>query len=491
MNGITQRTAEELSGMLRRREISAAEVTMAYLSAMTLGEREINAYITPTARIAMEEARTADERLKAGNAPALCGIPYAAKDNFAVAGVPLTAASEMLRDFVPEYTAAAVERVRSAGGVLLGKTNMDEFAMGSSTERSIAGPTRNPLDPACSAGGSSGGSAAAVAGGEAVWSLGSDTGGSARQPAAFCGLVSMKPTYGLISRRGMVELASSLDCVCPIAKTVRDCALILGTLAGKDPGDMTTFDSAEDFLDGVDGGISGLTVGIAAEEMLEGSAPAVLRAHRRAAAILERLGARVEEVRLPLEMALEIYMVVAAAEASSNLARFDGIRYGLHGTGETAADMMRDSRTSGFGDEVKRRILTGTYALSSTWGGGYYRKIKAAQATVCRETDAILARYDAVLLPTAAGTAFRLGSYADDPTALYKSDQFTTVANLTGVPAVQLPGGGDGHLPVGLTIMGRKRSEKTLLRAAYALEQESGSFIGKEVGGSAFGYVHA
>ena len=487
---ITDMTAAELSAALHRREISAPEAAAAYLGRMTLMETDVRAYITPTARRALTAAAAADKRLAQGDAPPLCGVPYAAKDNLAVAGVRMTCASEMLRDFVPAYTAAAVERAEEAGGVLLGKTNMDEFAMGSSTERSIAGPTRNPLDTAYSAGGSSGGSAAAVAAHEAVWAIGSDTGGSARQPAAFCGLTALKPTYGLVSRRGMTELASSLDCVCPIARTVTDCALAANLLAGEDAGDMTTFASEEDYTEGLDGGVSGMRIGIPRPETLAECEPAVRRAMDRAVRLLETLGARVGEVDLPLGMALEIYMVVAAAEASSNLARFDGLRYGLTKEGATAAEMMRASRAAGFGDEVKRRILTGVYALSSTWGGGYYRKIKAAQATVCRETNAALETLDAVLLPTAAGTAFRLGSYADNPTALYRSDCFTTMANLTGLPALQLPGGGDGHLPVGLSFMGKKRSEKTLFRAAFALESELSPFLGREVGHDAVGYAN-
>ena len=489
MKDITELTAAQLSACLHRRELSASDAASAYLGRMTLREREINAYITPTARRALEAAAEADRRLAGEDAPALCGIPYAAKDNLAVAGVRMTCASEMLADFVPDYTAAAVERADRAGGVLLGKTNMDEFAMGSSTERSIAGATRNPLDVTCSAGGSSGGSAAAVAAHEAVWAIGSDTGGSTRQPASFCGLVSLKATYGLVSRRGMTELASSLDCVCPITRTVTDCALAMNLLAGQDTGDMTSFSSDEDYTIGLDAGVSGMRIGVVQPEVLAECEPAVKRAMDRAVRLLEALGARIETVELPLEMALEIYMVVAAAEASSNLARFDGLRYGSAKEGATASDQMRAAISAGFGDEVKRRILTGAYALSSTYGGGYYRKIKAAQATVCRETDAVLGPLDAVLLPTASGAAFRLGSYADNPTALYRSDCFTTIANLTGLPALQLPGGGDGHLPVGISFMGKKRSEKTLFRAAYALESELSAFLGREVGRDAVGYA--
>jgi aspartyl-tRNA(Asn)/glutamyl-tRNA(Gln) amidotransferase subunit A len=356
--------------------------------------------------------------------------------------------------------------------------------MGSFCERSIAGPTRNPLDPERSPGGSSGGSAAAVAAGEAAWALGSDTGGSARQPAAFCGLVSVKPTYGLVSRRGMVELASSLDTVCPITRSVEDCALALTEMAGRDPFDMTTFDSSEDYRAYTGREPAGLTVGVAGPDALDGCEPAVVKAVERAARTLETLGVRTVPVDLPLGTALEIYLIVASAEASSNMARYDGLRYGLHGEGATAADQMKDARARGFGDEVKRRIVTGAYALSSTYGGGYYKKVKAAQDRICRETEEILSRCDAVLLPTAATAAFRVGSYDGDPNALYRSDRFTTIANLTGCPAIQLPGGGNGSMPVGISLMGRKRSEGTLFLLAYALEQELREDVRKEVGGN-------
>jgi aspartyl-tRNA(Asn)/glutamyl-tRNA(Gln) amidotransferase subunit A len=486
MNSLTHLSLVSLSERLEAREISSVEAAMAYLSRMTAVEPEIRAYITPTARIALEAASRADgmrrDGGKDGKLSPLCGVPYAVKDNFAVKDVPLTCASEMLRDFVPGYTAAVCGKIAEAGGVLLGKTNLDEFAMGSFCERSIAGPTRNPLDPARSPGGSSGGSAAAVAAGEAAWAIGSDTGGSARQPAAFCGLVSMKPTYGLVSRRGMVELASSLDTVCPIARTVEDCALALTEIAGRDPYDMTSFDSSEDYRAYTGRDPAGLTVGVPEPDALDGCEAAVVKAVGRAARILGTLGVRTVPVKLPLGQALEIYLIVASAEASSNLARFDGLRYGLHGEGGTAADKMRDARARGFGDEVKRRIVTGTYALSSTYGGGYYKKVKAAQNRICEETAGILARCDAVLLPTAATAAFRVGSYDGDPNALYRSDRFTTIANLTGCPAVQIPGGGNGSMPVGISLMGGKRSEGTLFLLAYALEQELREDVRKEVG---------
>ena len=486
-NQLTNMSVKELSELLGSGEISSTGLTAAFLSNMTLKEREINAFITPTARLALEGAARADRMRREAKGSGrevspFCGIPYALKDNLAVRGVPLTCASEMLRDFVPDYSSAVYEKLDGAGAVLLGKTNLDEFAMGSFCERSIAGPTRNPLDPGRSPGGSSGGSAAAVAAGEAPFALGSDTGGSARQPAAFCGLVSIKPTYGLVSRRGMAELASSLDTVCPICRTVEDCASVLTLLAGRDPGDMTTFDGAASFEEGLDGGVGGMRIGVVPPSLLDGCSPGVLRALDRAAEKLSKLGARIEEADLPLGMALEIYLIVASAEASSNLARFDGLRFGLGGEGKSAADRMRDARARGFGDEVKRRIVTGTYALSSTYGGGYYRKVKAAQNAVCRETEEILSRCGAVLLPTASGPAFRVGRYASDPNALYKSDRYTTVANLTGCPAVQIPGGGEDGMPVGITLMGKKRSDALLLRAAYALEQELMTDVRKETG---------
>ena len=490
---LTGLTAAALSFALDRRECSAAEAATAYLNRMTETEPHINAFITPTASLALKAAEAADERRKAGeNVPPLCGVPYAVKDNIVTAGVRTTAASEMLRNFVPSYSASVVETVNGMGGVMLGKTNLDEFAMGSACERSIIGATVNPLSHGIprTAGGSSGGSAAAVAAHSAAWALGSDTGGSARQPAAFCGLVAMKPTYGLVSRYGLIEFASSMDTVCPITRDVTDCALTLTAMAGSDPRDSTSLDAAEDYTRALDGGVSGMRIGVLTSGgAVDGCDSDGLSFLNRAGRTFETLGASVEAVTLSsLGIALETYLVVASAEASSNLARYDGLRYGLSMEGETAAEIMRNTRSAGFGDEVKRRILLGTYAITARYGGGYYPSIRRRRAEITEEFETLWAKYDVLLLPTAATTAFPLEEGAD-PAALYASDRFTTAANLTGCPALTLPAGwkrvpeaaGDSAvLPFGAQLMGAKHSESKLLRAAFALESELRGILKKE-----------
>lgn len=471
MKTITEMTVRELSAALERREISAAEAAQACFRQIQTREGRIHAFLTVTEEGGMAQAERADQMRAAGKEVSpLCGIPYAVKDNFAVAGYPMTCASGILRDFIPPYTATVCERAEKAGSVLLGKTNLDEFAMGSSTEKSIGGATVNPLDETRSAGGSSGGSAAAVASGEAFWTLGSDTGGSGRQPAAFCGLVAMKPTYGLLSRYGMTEFASSLDTVCPITKDVADNAGILSVLAGQDPRDMTSLASHEDFSAGLDGGVRGLRIGMAA---LSGSvcSDRMKKAVQRTAALLEDMGAAVEETELPFSRhALEAYLVISSAEMSSNLARFDGIRYGTAGNGDRAEERMRDTRSANLGEEVRRRMLMGHYALLTDFGRTHYEAVCRVREAICRRTEALWGQYDAILMPTVADEAFWLGSYDSNPTSLYESDRFTVLANLTGCPAITLPVR-DGGLPLGVTLMGKKRSESLLYRCAFALEK--------------------
>lgn len=480
----TSLTVTELSALLEKRTCSAAEITEAMLRRIDADGRT-NAYITVTADRARAAAKAADERRKNGESVhPLCGIPYALKDNIVTAGIPTTCAAEMLRDFVPGYSATVYEKISGLGGVLLGKANLDEFAMGSSTERSIIGATVNPLvsDAAYSAGGSSGGSAAAVAAGEAAWAIGSDTGGSARQPASFCGLVAMKPTYGRVSRYGLVEFASSLDTVCPITRTVRDNALCLTAMSGFDRRDMTSLAETEDFTAGLDDGVADLRIGLIDPSAMAGCEPGTIDCLNRAARILESLGASVEPITLPdPALAQEAYLVIASAEASSNLARYDGLTYGRTADGASASEITKNARSTGFGEEVRRRILTGTYALSTQYGGGYYQKIRAAEAAIIRAYDDVFTHFDAVLLPTAAGTAFRLGSYDEDPTALYDSDRFVTAANLTGCPALTLPSGGNGTLPYGMMLMGKHRSESLLYRAGIALEDALADRIAEEV----------
>ncbi len=472
---LTRFSLTELSEHLRRRAVSAVEVTEAYLAAIARQDGGVNAYITVTEAMAREQAAAADAVLGAGEGGALCGIPCSVKDNIAWKGVRTTCASRMLAAFVPPYSATVCEALMREGAVLLGKTNMDEFGMGSSCEKSMFGAVRNPLDFTRSAGGSSGGAAASVAAGEAAFALGSDTGGSARQPAAFCGLVAMKPTYGRVSRYGLVELASSLEQICPITRTVRDNAAVLSAIGGRDSRDMTTFEGEEPSLFGDAAAVRGLRVGIFAgyEAFCD---LAVVCSVRRGIDALCRLGAFAEEVSLPSPtLARDIYLITMAAEASSNLARYDGIRYG-HASRDVTA-----SRSEGFGDEVRRRILAGSYALSSVYKGDYYRKIKAAQGALCRSIDEIFARYDVILMPTTGTAAFSLGSFDSSPTGLYDSDSFTVYANLTGAPAITIPCCDDGGLSIGLSLMGRHRSEALLYGVAEALEAELQSECKTEV----------
>jgi len=471
----------ECAAMLRRREISAAELTERMLKRIAEKDEIYGAYLTVTADTARQQAADADRRLLAGSASLLCGIPYGLKDNFMTAGIRSTCGAKILENYVPPFDAAVYERLQEAGAVLLGKNNMDAFAMGSGCEKSAFHVSRNPMDPTRTPGGSSGGSAAAVAAGEALFAIGTDTGGSARQPAAFCGLVSMKPTYGRISRYGLAEFASSMDTVCPITRTVEDNAYVYAAIAGPDSRDMTAFtDKVEENTLRMD--IKGMRIGVAAGYASLCDEDTV-RCTERAVKRLAEIGASVEEVNLPeTEHALEVYVVTAAAEASSNMARYDGIRYGSTGQGGSYSEIVSSGRTAGLGEEVIRRILAGTFALSSLYNGDYYRKVKAARAEINRLCMALTEKYDAILMPTTVGTAFSLDAYAGDPTAMYGSDRFTVYANLTGMPAIQLPSGGDGVLPCGISLMGAYRSEEKLYGLAYALEEALAADTAKEVG---------
>ena len=482
-NEIINKTVAELSALLHARELSAADVTEAFLARVRETEPKINAYITVSADIARQDAKRADDMLStdAEHAPVLCGIPYSLKDNIMTAGVRTTCASRMLEDFVPPYSATVYEKLSEGGGVLIGKNNLDEFAMGSSSERSYFGAVKNPIDHTRSAGGSSGGSAAAVSALSSPWSIGTDTGGSARQPASFCGVVSVKPTYGLVSRFGVTELSSSLDTVCPITRDVYDSALVLGCIAGRDERDMTSLNVSENYTDGIDTGVRGLRRGV-----FFGSYGACSTGCRssfaRAAEKLRKMGARVEEAVIPkTEIILASYLVICAAEASSNLARYDGLKYGYSADGESYSEIMSRSRAEGFGAEVKKRILAGGYALSSIGGENYYKSAKTAQAEVCSVVDKLWNSFDLILMPTSADAAFGLGAHDADPAKMYASDLFTTIANITGCPAITLPAGGDGCLPYGVTLMGARLSEKLLFRAAYALEDALAEYVKAEV----------
>jgi aspartyl-tRNA(Asn)/glutamyl-tRNA(Gln) amidotransferase subunit A len=467
--------AGELWARLRDGEVSAVEATRACLARIEAVDPGIGAFLSLNPR-AEDDARALDERRTGGDATDLAGLPIAIKDNISTQDLATTCGSRILEGFVPLRDATAVARLRAAGAVILGKTNLDEFGMGSSTESSAFGPTRNPWDPERVPGGSSGGSAAAVAAGMTPLALGSDTGGSVRQPAAFCGVAGLKPTYGRVSRLGLVAFGSSLDQIGPFGRRVADVARVLAVIAGADLRDATSSDVAtEDYLSACERGVTGLRVGIPREYFDEGLDPEIRAAVMEAAARLEGAGAAIDEVRLPLtRFAVPTYYLVATAEASSNLARYDGVRYGRRsGAGGGLQSMYRATRGSGFGDEVKRRIMLGTYALSTGYYDAYYGKAQRARTLLRREFDGVFGGGVEVLLtPTTPTPAFRLGEKIDDPLAMYLSDVFTTTANLAGLPALSVPvGRSTGGLPIGAQLLGPAFAEASLLRAGAAIER--------------------
>jgi aspartyl-tRNA(Asn)/glutamyl-tRNA(Gln) amidotransferase subunit A len=464
----------DLSRRLRAGEVSPLEVTEAFLSRIERLDGSLRAYLTVDARGAREQARAAQARLARGEGGPLTGIPLALKDILATRGLRTTCASQMLAAFVPPYDATVVARLREAGAVFLGKVNLDEFAMGSSTETSAFGPTHNPWQRDCTPGGSSGGSAAAVAADLCTASLGSDTGGSIRQPASHCGVVGLKPTYGRVSRFGLIAYASSLDQIGPLTKEVRDAALLLAAIAGHDPRDSTSLRApVPDYLAALGREIAGLTVGVPREYLGEGVDPEVREAVLRALATLEGLGARLTEVSLPhTEYAVAAYYLIATAEASSNLARYDGVKYGLRVAGKNLLETYLLTRTQGFGPEVRRRIMLGTYALSAGYYEAYYRKASQVRALIRRDFDAAFATCDVLAGPVAPTPAFRLGEKLTDPLTMYLSDIFTIPVNLAGLPAISVPCGfSRAGLPIGLQILGPPLGEEVVLQTAYAFEQ--------------------
>ncbi|MBE5803720.1 MAG: Asp-tRNA(Asn)/Glu-tRNA(Gln) amidotransferase subunit GatA [Clostridiales bacterium] len=458
----------ELTWRLASREITSVEVTRAFMAQ----EDSIGAFIT-RCDDALLQAERADRLRAEGDAHPLCGVPVAVKDNICTAGVRTSCASRMLENFVPPYNATAWQRMQQAGCVLLGKTNMDEFGMGSSTENSAFCVTRNPHNTGHVPGGSSGGSAAAVAAGLAPAALGSDTGGSVRQPAAFCGVVGMKPTYGTVSRYGLVAFASSLDTIGPVTSTVADNAMILDVLAGADPLDATSARREHLPMAGqISQGVKGLVIGIPAELLAEGVSADVRHAVESAAHALEAQGARVEEISLPhAQQALPAYYVLSSAEASSNLARYDGVRYGRRAKEyDDLDDLYVRSRSEGFGEEVKRRILLGTYALSAGYYDAYYKTAQQVRQLVKQDFHVAFTRCDALLSPVAATGAWRFGEKTD-PTEMYMSDLHTVPASLAGIPALSVPFGKDSRgLPLGVQLMGRPFEERLLYRIGHVLE---------------------
>jgi aspartyl-tRNA(Asn)/glutamyl-tRNA(Gln) amidotransferase subunit A len=468
-------TLHDAGEKLRKQELSSQELTLAAFQRIGETDDKIHAYITLCRDGALEQAKQADERLKrGGNTPPLLGIPIAVKDNFLTRGLRTTCASKILGDFIPPYDATAINRVRDAGAVIVGKTNLDEFAMGSSVENSALFPTRNPWDRERVPGGSSGGSAAAVAADQCIAALGTDTGGSIRQPAAFCGVVGLKPTYGRVSRYGIIAFASSMDQVGPITKDVRDCALMLEAIAGHDPADSTSADrSVPLYSEALTSDVKGLRLGVPKEYFITGIAPEVERAVRDAMRLLEKNGAVVEEISLPhTEYAVAVYYIVATAEASSNLARYDGMRFGHRAGGKDLLETYMLSREEGFGPEVKRRIMLGTYALSAGYYDAYYLKAQRVRALIKWDFDAAFQCCDAIVTPTAPTTAFKIGEKIADPLQMYLSDIYTISVNLAGLPALSLPCGFDADgMPIGLQIIGKHFDEATILRLAYAYER--------------------
>jgi aspartyl-tRNA(Asn)/glutamyl-tRNA(Gln) amidotransferase subunit A len=450
-------TAEEAAGLLERGDLSAPELHGAYRDAIAARDGELRAYLT-----------TVDE--VNGD-----GVPIALKDVIGTKGVPTTAGSKILEGYVPVFDSTVAARCKDAGLPLLGKTNMDEFAMGSSTENSAYGPTRNPWDPDRVPGGSSGGSAAAVAAGLAPWALGSDTGGSIKQPAALCGVVGLRPTYGTVSRYGIVAFASSLDQVGPIAKTVRDCALLYRVVAGRDLCDSTTVDLPAPVELPEAGGLGGLRVGVPRElNEAEGIEPGVAAAVRRAIDVCAELGAEVGECELPrsVEYGLACYYLIAPSEASSNLARYDGVRYGYRAEPDGGFVAMQErTRDGGFGDEPKRRIMLGTYALSAGYYEAFYGQAQKVRTVITREHEALFERFDVLVSPTSPTVAFRLGERTANPLAMYLSDVLTIPSNIAGLPGLSIPCGLSEGLPVGLQLIGRQFSENVLFRAGHALER--------------------
>lgn len=473
---VSKLTIHELHDMLVKKEISAMELTQHYLERINKLDGQIKSYITVTDELAIAQAKTVDEKIAAGESISmLAGIPMAVKDNMCTEGIQTSCASKMLEGFKPQYSATVIEKLKENDFVMLGKVNMDEFAMGSTTENSAFFATQNPWNPDCVPGGSSGGSAASVAADLAVYSLGSDTGGSIRQPASFCGIVGLKPTYGAVSRYGLIAFASSLDQIGPLAKDVTDTALVLNAITGYDKKDSTSADYAyPDYTLALTGEVKGMRIGLPKEYLGEGIAPEVEAQVRAAAAKLEELGACVEECSLPYtRYAMPAYYLIAPAEASSNLGRYDGVRYGLRVPAKDVVGMFKETRKQGFGPEVKRRIMLGTYALSSGYYDAYYLKALKVRNLIKQDYDRAFAQYDCLITPTAPTTALRKGQN-QDPLALYKGDICTIPSNLAGIPGLSLPYGLDKDgMPIGVQLLGKAFAEPTLLRVAYALEQNT------------------
>ena len=468
-------TIHELHTKLVNKEISAVELTNAVISHKAKVEPEVHAYLSDSHELALESAKAVDEAIAKGEAISpLAGIPGAIKDNICIKDQPATCASKMLEHFIPPYNASVIERLHANHLVSLGKLNMDEFAMGGSTENSALAKTANPWNLDCVPGGSSGGSAAAVSSGSAIWALGSDTGGSIRQPASFCGVVGMKPTYGNVSRYGLIAFASSLDQIGPVTRDVTDAALVLNAIAGHDPKDSTSIPGQRvDYTKALVNDVKNLKIGVPKEFFGDGLNAEVRKAIVEAIETYKKLGAEIVEVSLPsTKYALSAYYIIALAEASSNLARYDGVSYGLRVPADNLVEMSTKTRTEGFGPEVQRRILLGTYVLSAGYYDAYYLKALKVRRVIKNEFDAAFSKVDLLLAPTAPNTAYKFGEKINDPLAMYLEDICTVPANLAGIPGISIPAGmSSDNLPIGLQLLGPAMGEETLLRAAFTFEQ--------------------
>ncbi|ADL42003.1 glutamyl-tRNA(Gln) amidotransferase, A subunit [Caldicellulosiruptor obsidiansis OB47] len=472
-------TAHEAIELIKKKEVKCQEVVESVFERIKQVEDKVKSYITITEEQALENAKKIDEKIAKGeHVGALYGLPIALKDNLCTDGIRTTCASKILYNFVPPYDATVVKKLKENHMTLLGKLNMDEFAMGSSTENSAFHTTKNPWDLERVPGGSSGGSAAAVAADEAFFTLGSDTGGSIRQPASLCGVVGMKPTYGRVSRFGLVAFASSLDQIGPLTKDVEDCALAMNIICGHDPYDATSAPiDVPDFTKALKNDVKGLKIGVPREYMEKGVNDEVKKAVEKALELLKSLGAQYEEFSIPIvEYALPTYYIIASSEASSNLARYDGIKYGYRTQNyDDLIDLYKKTRSEGFGAEVKRRIMLGTYALSAGYYDAYYKKGLQVRTLIKRAFDEAFKKYDVIITPTSPTTAFKIGEKVSNPLEMYMSDICTVPVNIAGLPAISIPCGFDSNnLPIGLQIIGKAFDEETILRVAYTYEQNSG-----------------
>ena len=473
LSGITIHKARKL---LDNHELSSVELTQAFLDRIIEVDPLTRAFVTVTSDFAMEQASRADALIASGKSHSLTGIPMQIKDNICTRDIATTCSSEMLKTFIPPYDSTVTSRLYDNGAVLVGKGNLDEFAMGSSTENSAFFSTSKPWDLDRVPGGSSGGPAASVASGECIFAIGSDTGGSIRQPAAFCGVVGLKPSYGLVSRFGLIAFASSLDQIGPLTNDVTDSALVLNVIAGHDYKDSTSLNqNIPDYTRALGSDIRGMRIGVPAEYFGDGIQPEVLESVHEALEVFESLGAVIDRISLPhTSYAMAVYYIIAPSEASANLARYDGVKYGYSAVGaDTMWEALEHTRQYGFGEEVKRRIMLGTYALSAGYYDAYYLKAQKVRTLIRNEIDEAFRKCDILVTPSTPSVAFKLGENVDDPLKMYLNDIFTQPANITGIPAISIQGGMADGLPIGLQIMAGRFQEETLLKAAYAYEQET------------------